>query len=470
MWNFENYKNNIAVIDSNDESLTYQEFRIEIDRYQKEIRDSRSLIFILTQNNKASLVAYCSSIQYGHVPLLINADINKELLSDLVERYQPNYLFMPRGIDINVASYERTSIDYVDYHLVRQSIFVKHTLHPDLSLLLSTSGSTGNPKLIRLSRANIKSNMMAIATYLNLSAEDRAITTLPMNYTYGLSIINSHLHVGASIVLTDASVVDKQFWQLFEEYRPTSLNGVPYTYQLLKRLLKPHHFSHLRYMTQAGGRLGSSLQEYFAKLTQEHNVDFYIMYGQTEATARMAYLDPSRVLDKLDSIGQAIPGGRFELVDDQGRVFTSPHTLGELVYYGPNVSMGYALTLEDLSLADQWQGRLSTGDLAIIDEEGFYFIQGRKNRYVKVYGIRVNLDDIEKELVRTVNTMDIAVTGIEDQIYVYTTEKMVSSAVSEVATKFNLHPSVFRAKEIPEIPKNSAGKILYSSLNESLKQ
>jgi acyl-coenzyme A synthetase/AMP-(fatty) acid ligase len=132
--------------------------------------------------------------------------------------------------------------------------------------------------------------------------------------------------------------------------------------------------------------------------------------------------------------------------------------------------MGYALTLEDLSLADQWQGRLSTGDLARIDEEGFYFIQGRKNRYVKVYGVRVNLDDIEKELVRIVNTMDIAVTGIEDHIYIYTIEKMVSSAASEVATKFNLHPSVFRATVISEIPKNSAGKILYSSLNESLKQ
>jgi acyl-coenzyme A synthetase/AMP-(fatty) acid ligase len=303
-----------------------------------------------------------------------------------------------------------------------------------------------------------------------LSAEDRAITTLPMNYTYGLSIINSHLYVGASIVLTDASVVDKQFWQLFEEYRPTSLNGVPYTYQLLKRLLKPHDLSHLRYMTQAGGRLGSLLQEYFAKLTQEHNVDLYVMYGHTEATARMAYLDPSRVLDKLDSIGQAIPGGRFELVDDQGRVITSPHTLGELVYYGPNVSMGYAVTLEDLSLADQWQGRLSTGDLAMIDEEEFYFIQGRKNRYVKVYGVRVNLDDIEKELVKIVNTMDIAVTGIEDQIYVYSLEEMDSSALSEVATKFNLHPSVFRATVISEIPKNSAGKILYSSMNESLKK
>jgi acyl-coenzyme A synthetase/AMP-(fatty) acid ligase len=184
----------------------------------------------------------------------------------------------------------------------------------------------------------------------------------------------------------------------------------------------------------------------------------------------MTYLDPSRVLDKLDSIGQAIPGGRFELVDDQGHVITSPHTIGELVYYGPNVSMGYALSLEDLSMADQWKGRLSTGDLAMIDEEGFYFIQGRKNRYVKVYGVRVNLDDIEKELVRIVNTMDIAVTGIEDQIYVYSIEEMDSSAVSEVATKFNLHPSVFRAKEISEIPKNSAGKTMYSSLNESLRK
>jgi long-chain acyl-CoA synthetase len=470
MWNFRQYNNNIAVVNEDGLNISYLQLEQAAQNFSNKLGIERALVFLLSKNDLYSLVAYVGCIQYGHVPLLINADINKELLSDLVQRYQPNYLFMQSKINSNFAGYEKTSIDYDDYHLVRQSIFVKHKLHPELQLLLSTSGSTGNPKLIRLSQENIESNMMAIASYLNLSAEGKAITTLPMNYTYGLSIINSHLYVGASIVLTDASVVDKKFWQLFEKHHPTSLNGVPYTYQLLKRLLKPHHLDHLRYMTQAGGRMGSLLQEYFAKLTQEHNVDLYVMYGQTEATARMAYLNPSRVLDKLDSIGQAIPGGRFELVDDQGRVITSPHTLGELIYYGPNVSMGSALSLEDLSLADQWQGRLSTGDLAMIDEEGFYFIQGRKNRYVKVYGVRVNLDDIEKELVRIVNTMDIAVTGIEDQIYVYSTDKLVSSAVSEVATKFNLHPSVFRATQISEIPKNSAGKTLYSSLNESLKQ
>jgi len=396
MWNFSELNNSIAFIDYTGKLWTYKDLNEKLSSFHKLIRGRRSLIFILTKNNLNLLIAYIYAIQYGHVPLLINSDINPSLLKNLVRIYKPNYVISEDRTFFDMRNFMKLNIKIDGLSILEEKTISNHNFHPDLAMLLSTSGSTGNPKLIRLSKTNIETNMKSIAEFLSLTANDRAITTLPMNYTYGLSIINSHLYAGASIIFTDSSIVDQQFWQLFDEYRPTSLNGVPYTYQLFKRLLKPKQLKHLRYMTQAGGRLGSSLQEYFAKLTQEHNRDLYVMYGHTEATARMAYLDPSRVLDKLDSIGQAIPGGRFELVDDQGRVITSPHTLGELIYYGPNVSMGYALTLEDLSLADQWQGRLSTGDLAMVDEEGFFFIQGRKNRYVKVYGVRINLDDIEK--------------------------------------------------------------------------
>jgi len=467
MWNFKKFQSNIAVIEANGQKWSFKELASEINRFKIQIRDSRSLIFILTQNNIESLVGYLFAIEFNHVPLLINSEINQVLLKELITIYQPNYLFMPEGIDFNHVQYVQDENGYRTYKLLIQTAWLNHDLNPKLALLLSTSGSTGNPKSIRLCRSNIELNMKAIANYLNLSVSDRSITTLPMNYTYGLSIINSHLYVGASIILTDASIVDKQFWQLFDEHQPTSLNGVPYTYQLLRRLLKPHHLSSLRYMTQAGGHLGGSLQEYFANFTNEHHVIFYVMYGQTEATARMAYLNPSRVLDKLDSIGQAIPGGRFELVSEDGTLITSPHVLGELIYYGPNVSMGYAQSLEDLSLGDQWSGRLATGDLASIDEEGFYFIQGRKNRYVKVYGVRVNLDDVENEVVRVVGRQEVAIVGIEDRIDIYTVLSIDSNVTTEVATRFGIHPSVFRTSVISEIPKNQAGKTLYSALNES---
>jgi long-chain acyl-CoA synthetase len=467
MWNFNEFQDNVAVIEANGQKWSFKKLANAINRLKDQIREPRSLIFILTENNIESLVGYLFAIEFDYVPLLINAETNHGLLKELIALYQPNYLFMPEGIDFNHDQYVQDDNGYRTYKLLRQTTWLKHDLHPELALLLSTSGSTGNPKMIRLSKANLESNMKAIDNYLILTESDRSITTLPMNYTYGLSIINSHLYAGASIILTDTSIVDKHFWQLFDEYKPTSLNGVPYTYQLLKRLLKPHHLSSLRYMTQAGGRLGGSLQEYFATFTKEHHVNFFVMYGQTEATARMAYLSPNRAFDKLDSIGQAIPGGRFELVSEDGTLITSPHVLGELIYYGPNVSMGYAQSLVDLSLGDQWSGRLATGDLAIIDEEGFYFIQGRKNRYVKVYGVRVNLDDVEKEVVRVVGSQEIAVGGIEDRIDVYSILSINSNVITEVATKFGIHPSVFRISVISEIPKNEAGKTLYSALTES---
>ena len=470
MWNFKLKNNQLAIVESNGRTWTYQALQDEILLFHERIRDSRSLIFILTQNNIESLVAYTFAMEYDHVALLLNAEMNQSLLLELIRIYQPNYLWLPESFDCNVDGYNETVISGYRYKLLQQQTLIQHRYHPDLALLLTTSGSTGNPKLIRLSKSNVASNMEAIASYLKLTASDRAITTLPMNYTYGLSIINSHLVAGASIVLTDDSIVDANFWSLYEQYQPTSLNGVPYTYQLLRRLIKPHHFNSLRYMTQAGGRLGSQLQKHFAELTTKHNVDFFVMYGQTEATARMAYLDPSFVTEKLDSIGQPIPGGRFELVDEHGDGITTPNTLGELIYHGPNVSMGYATSLEDLSNDDEFQGRLSTGDLAIVDDDGFFFIQGRLNRYVKVYGVRINLDDIEKELIKMADGIELVVAGEEDQINVFSTGTIDSKLIGEAASKFRLHPTVFRSHVIDEIPKNQAGKVLYSRLNERIQR
>ena len=470
MWNFRQYDSNIALIEADGRTWTYSELHADIDAFQERIRDDKSLIFILSQNNLESIVAYFSALENQHVPLLLNADIHSELLTELIQIYQPNYIWLPNSYDFESVDYHQQALGSSTFKLFEQISFMNHAMHPTLALLLTTSGSTGNPKLIRISQENIDSNRTAIASYLKLSSKDRAITTLPMNYTYGLSIINSHLSVGASVVLTDASIVDKEFWSLFELTKPTSFNGVPYTYQLLKRLLKPNNFQSLRYMTQAGGRLGKTLQEYFVSLANQHGIDFYVMYGQTEATARMAYLHPKRALDKLDSIGQAIPGGQFELMDDQGNVIHSSHTLGELVYYGPNVSMGYALSLEDLSKGDEWLGRLATGDLALVDEEGFYFIQGRLNRYVKVYGVRINLDDVERALQKMINQWDLAVVGEEDMIHVFTTLEFPSQKIQEVASKFLIHPSVFRSHILDEIPKNPAGKVMYSSLIERTKR
>ena len=166
-------------------------------------------------------------------------------------------------------------------------------LHPDLAVLLSTSGTTGSPKLVRLSAANVLANAGAIVDYLGITAADVAPTVLPMHYCYGLSVVHSHLLVGASLLLTEDSVVDASFWDAASAHRITSLAGVPYTFELLDRVgFADMDLPHLRYVTQAGGRLAPEDVRRYARLGRERGWDLFVMYGQTEATARMAYLPP----------------------------------------------------------------------------------------------------------------------------------------------------------------------------------
>ncbi|RYI97112.1 MAG: AMP-dependent synthetase, partial [Actinomycetales bacterium] len=212
-------------------------------------------------------------------------------------------------------------------------------LHPDLRLLLSTSGSTGSPKLVRLSRENLTSNAHAIADYLDLHGDDRAITSLPLHYCYGLSVLHSHLVRGAGVVLTDLSVVDECFWDLCRRARVTTLSGVPYTFELLHRSgFAEREPGSLRRVTQAGGRLRPEAVREYADTCATRGIDFFVMYGQTEATARMAYLPPALAAAHPDAAGIAIPGGhlRIDSVPDQ------PADVGEVVYSGPNVMLGYA--------------------------------------------------------------------------------------------------------------------------------
>ena len=222
-----------------------------------------------------------------------------------------------------------------------------HDLHPDLALLLSTSGSTGSPKLVRLSHDNLRCNAASIADYLGLTPDDRAITSLPMHYCYGLSVVHSHLLVGAGLVLTDLSVVDECFWRLAEDAGATSFAGVPYTFEQLERSgFTERALPSLRYVTQAGGRMAPERVGRWRDHGRRSGWDLVVMYGQTEATARMAWLPPDRADAHPEAVGIPIPGGSFRLepvdeVDEPG--------VGELVYAGPNVMQGYAVSAADLA-------------------------------------------------------------------------------------------------------------------------
>ena len=368
----------VAVVTNDGRTVRYAELKRMTDEWAAKV-PPRSLVFLLVGNNLDSLVAYVACLNHGIVPLMLDAKIDAQLLQRFKDIYGPDFIWRPGESGYVLEEGQRTEDK-------RQ-----RGLYDELALLLTTSGSTGSPKLVRQSYANIKANTQSIVEYLKLDSTERPITTLPMNYTYGLSIINSHLAVGATILLTEKSIMQRDFWNFFTEQGATSFGGVPYTYEMLDKLMFfRRKLPSLRTMTQAGGKILPALHQKFAEYARREGKNFVVMYGQCEATARMSYLPPERALDKVGSMGVAIPGGRFSLIDVDGREITEPDVTGELVYDGANVTLGYAECADDLSKGDERHGRLVTGDIAKRDTDGFYYVVGRKKRFLKIFGNRVN--------------------------------------------------------------------------------
>ena len=463
MWNFDYYLDSTACIDEDGGETTYAEIVAASERISKLVKP-RDLVFSFCENRAGSLVGYVSFLSNRIVPLLLDSGMQDDLASGLVEAYQPSFIWAPEHKTI--PGYKTIFSDW-GYKLLETGLKA-FPLHDELALLVTTSGSTGSPKLVRQSYKNIYSNTSSIVEYLKIGASERPITTLPMNYVYGLSIVNSHLFKGATILLTTKGLMQKEFWGFFKEYEATSIAGVPYTYEMLKRLkFTSMGLPSLRMMTQAGGKLNPDLHKEFAEYAEEKGVDFVIMYGAAEATARMGYLPAEKSLMKYGCMGIAIPGGRFDLVDEDGGVINDPDIVGELVYYGDNVTMGYAECGEDLIKGDERGGRYETGDMATCDSDGYYTIVGRKKRFLKIFGNRVGLDEVERIIRSAFPSIECACGGVDDKMTVFITDFAVSEEViSFISGKTGLNHTAFKTVYIEKIPRNEAGKILYNELGK----
>lgn len=466
MWRLNDFKDNVAVISENDEALTYYEL-LRLSQNLINNIPKRCLVFNLCTNSLGSLLGYVTFLNNKVVPLMIDADLDVSLLHNLISIYKPDYLWVPKGKLENFRDFKEVYCD-CGYTLLKSKFEFEYELNPELALLLTTSGSTGSFKLVRQSYNNISSNMNSISKYLNLKDTERAITTLPMHYTYGLSVINSHLAVGASVVLTDKTLMQKDFWTKLKNYKVTSMSGVPYTYEMLDKLrFFRMDLPDLRTITQAGGKLPLSLHEKFAKYALENNKRFIVMYGQTEATARMSYLPYTKSLEKIGSIGIAIPGGNFFIVNSSGTKINEPDKIGELVYEGPNVTLGYAECGKDLNKGDERNGILVTGDMAKFDNDGVYYIVGRKKRFLKIFGSRVNLDEMEHLIRENFKDIDCACSGIDDCMYIFVTTAIQEDSILRfVSKKTGINHTAFKVKLIKKIPRNESGKVLYPILEE----
>ncbi len=455
-WNFpEEYGDNTALI-SEQETVSYRQLSEIADCITAEIPE-RSFVFLICRNRIAAIAGYIAFLRKRIVAVLLNPSIDHSLYENLRHIYQPQFIWCP-----NSFSNEESIYSYGGYKLISTGSDRPQT-DDELAVLVTTSGSTGSPKLVRLSYRNLQANTESIVEFLGIQKKDRAITTLPMSYVYGLSIIQTHLMAGAGIIVTEKTFFDIRFWSLFKKTGATTFGAIPYLYSMLDML----HFLQmdlpsLRYITQAGGNIGKELHERFGKEMLDKGKKFIVMYGATEATARMSYVPAEVAAEKAGSIGIAIPGGRFELIDTDGNVISENDRVGELIYYGPNVMQGYAQNREELGKGNELHGRLETGDLAKRDSDGFYYIVGRKNRFIKILGNRINLAEAEELL--NENGYEVACVGEDDSMCIYTTSENHSEIVDYISRKTGLPPMVFKVVTTHSIPRSQAGKILYSEL------
>lgn len=464
MWNFTKYNDNLAIIDDRGQQTTYA----QLENYGKALVrniSSRCLVFCLCENTLGSLIGYTAFLNNRIVALMLDAHLDKELLKHFIKEYKPDYLWVPKSLE-NVPG-EKVFAKW-EYCLFKTGYDHVYPLYDELALLLTTSGSTGSPKFVRQTYRNIESNTSAIVKYLHLTADERPITTLPMNYTFGLSVINTHLAVGATLLLTDKTIMQRDFWDFMSANNATSFSGVPYTYEMLNKLMFfRRKLPYLKTMTQAGGKLQPELHKKFAEWAVAEGKNFVVMYGSAEATARMGYLPPEISLEKWGCMGKAIPDGKFMLIDADGKEITTTDTVGELVYEGDNVTLGYALCGEDLAKGDENHGKLSTGDMAKVDEDGIYTIVGRKKRFLKIFGNRVGLDETERLIKSHFDDIECACAGHDDEMHVYITENDKCTTIrSFLAEKTKLNPTAFHVQYVASIPKNSSGKTLYQELEK----
>ncbi|MBU8817459.1 AMP-binding protein [Mycolicibacterium goodii] len=417
--------------------MTYSELAGQVADAVATMGAGRRLVLLETHNDIATVVGYLAALAAGHVVLPVAPGGDH---TAIIGTYSPDTV-----IDADGIRHRRDE--------------PAHRLHEDLALLMSTSGSTGSPKLVRLSRTNLLSNATAIAEYLGIRETDRAATTLPLSYCYGLSVLNSHLLRGAALILTEDSVLDDAFWDLFTEHRGTSFAGVPHTFELLDRIgFDTMSLPHLRYITQAGGRMAPERVRRFAVQAQRQGWRLVVMYGATEATARMAYLPADLALTRPDAIGKPIPGGEFTIEQRDGW----PDGTGELVYRGPNVMLGYAHGPDDLASGATLDA-LRTGDIARRGADGLFEIVGRSSRFVKLFGLRIDLQRLESGLAE--QNITALCTGDDDGIAVAATAPAVAAEVTRlVAAAARIPASGVRTAIVDELPRLTSGKPDYPAV------
>lgn len=454
--------NNIAVLDDNGKAYTYGDLEKLKEMYSSCMQE-RSLVLVLCDYNIDTVSFYYCMMELGNVPMLLDANLDGALLENILSYYEPNYIWILKK-RLEQLEMNGNIIKEKEGYVLLSYRSERIEMHPNLGLLLTTSGSTGSPKFVRISRQGILHNASVMSRTLKINQMDRAIAALPMYYCYGLSIFHMHWLNGGGMLLTGKSMLEPSYWQLLEKYQVTNFAAVPFNYDMMLKVgFLEKDFPSLRFITEGGGKLSEENQKLFGEALKNKKIDFYICYGQTEGTTYLSYLSSKKILEKSGSIGRAIDGMNAVIED------ANENGEGELCFVGESVCMGYATKKEDLRLADENHGRLSTGDIAYTDEEGYIFLRGRKKRFIKMLGKRVNMDEVQNILNIEFSSCQFAVTGNDDSLQIFFTGEGEAKEIKVFCErKFSISRQMVQVRQLEALPFSASGKLLYEKLEMSL--
>ncbi len=457
MWNFDAFKDHLAFLTDDGLEVSYGEL-VRICEDVKQIIPSGKLVLHVSSNTLGSFVGYAALLQTNYAAVIIEDLAFNKNRQALMQQWNPGYIWAETA-SMKDLDWQAVYTLY-NYTLFASPHNMSQVLHKDLALILTTSGSTAIVKYVRQSFQNIQANTAAIVSYLPIVTTDRTISLLPLHYTYGLSVVNTHLKQGASILISNTKIVEKAFWDLIKKYRITNLNGVPFHYAVLMQFKIHKEQTHaLRFFSQAGGKLPEKVQRYFGDYYQNTGIPLYIMYGQTEATARISYLPPQMLVSKIGSAGKAIDGVKITLRNQQADLVEEAMVTGEIHIAGANVAMGYAYVSADLNKGYEFGGWLNTGDIGYFDTDGYLYITGRKDRQIKLHGKRMNLDELEQQIMKHLPEIECKCTAKQELIELTFTGNKEENELHQTICKLTgLHPLSIKVTKIDALIRNSSGK------------
>ena len=448
-------------------------------------------VILVSENTFFWVATYLGVLKAGRVCVPLPSALSPGDLDYILEITEARFAFLQRGFAVRNGSRFRQTILVTDseadpaggqhalsFAELRSRDALPDSVLPlvnpdDLAALMFTSGSTGRPRGVMVSHANIMANTESIVQYLGLTENDRIMTVLPFHYCFGTSLLHTHLRVGGSLVVDPRFRYPETVLQRMQATECTGFAGVPSHFQILlrKSSLRKKRFPHLRYVQQAGGHLAP----FFIRELREAlpNTQVFVMYGQTEATARLSYLAPEILEKKLSSIGKGIPGVKLCVQNESGGE-VSIGEVGEIVAEGENVARGYWRAPEESATSFR-NGKLYTGDLATVDQDGFIYLVDRAKDFLKCGGKRVSCRQLEDQLLEFDALLEAAVIGVPDDVLGEAVKAFVVPQQADskgLAGRLHLFckermPLELIPREIVvlgALPKNSSGKVLKQNL------